>query len=649
MMLTVPQSPPAPASAKWYGPVAVTIDTDFGGNPYDPDQNDVRVRFRSADGKTEERLAFANGNGGWTAYFATKVPGNYRAEFWRNGAVVPMSASDVVVEADMGRGFLRRNGRFFRWDNGAGYFPIGFNVGWQNPSVAPMPEQFEKMGKAGLNWARIWACAWDGKNPWISNVEDDKPEPGELWPPALKRWDDLLDAADKNDIGYQMVLFHHGLFSSRVNPNWPEHPWNAKNGGFLKDAADFFTDAEAKRRSKMWLRYAVARYGHRPNLIAWELFNEVEWVDARYADRWPDIEKWHAEMATYVRELDPYDRLVTTSSEMEREALWESMDFYQPHTYPQNLRAKIGGTVFTSGKPGFYGEFGPPDNAAPEAPRQIRDGIFAGVFAGHAGAGQYWFWDEVDKRNWYGFLGRAADFLAASKRLEHPDAVPMPVRASTVERGPYTLSPGGGWEKSKTSAITLPGGDTPTAIAGLSSYFQSRTGNNRAMHVPFKLTWRAPQSGKVRIEIAGVSKGGARLNVDLNGDGGITREFGPQETDRGAVEPIVMDFAAGYNELVIDNDGADWVNIRAIRIDGLAPVAYADGLADGTWGMLRVVSDRPVPVDLVGVLLQDGTYAVECFNLEAPGRTTLELTVRNGAIAKWTAPYPETGAIFRRK
>ena len=636
-------------TAEWFGPGTVTLDSDFAGNPYDPEQNDVRVRFRGTDGNTEERLAFYNGDGGWTAHLVTQKPGNYRAEFFRNGQAVPMSVSTVDASSKLERGFLRTSGRFFKWDSGEPYFPIGFNMGWQSNGVATMPEQFEKMGKAGLNWARIWACSWDGKNPWISNDEDNKPEAGELWQPALRKWDEVLNAADKSDVGYQMVLFHHGLFSSRVNPNWPEHPWNAKNGGFLKDAADFFTDEEAKRRSKMWLRYAVARYGHRSDLIAWELFNEVEWVDARYADRWPDIEKWHAEMAAYLRELDPYKRLITTSSEMERPALWESMDYFQPHTYPQNVRAKVGGTVFAGGKPGFYGEFGPPSNSAPEAPRQIRDGIFAGVFAGHAGAGQYWFWDEVDKRDWYGFFGRASAFIAAAKRHEHVDAVPMPLRANTVERGAFVLSPGAGWEKSKTTSITLPGGDTPTALAGLSSYFQSRVGGNKAMHVPFKLIFRTTQAGKIRVEIAGVSKAGASLHTDLNGDGGLSRMFGPQAEDRGAVDPIVMDFDAGYNEFSMDNDGPDWVNIKSIRIDGLAPVAYADGIADGAWGMLRVVSDRPVPVDLVGLMLQDGSYEADCFNLETNGRTTVSLTVKNGSIVKWTPPYPETGAILRRK
>ena len=42
--------------------------------------------------------------------------------------------------------------------------------------------------------------------------------------------------------------------------------------------AAFFTDPEAKALFKQRLRYLVARYGAYRNLLAWELFNEVQFV-----------------------------------------------------------------------------------------------------------------------------------------------------------------------------------------------------------------------------------------------------------------------------------------------------------------------------------------------------------------------------------
>ena len=122
------------------------------------------------------------------------------------------------------------------------------------------------MGRNGVNWSRIWACNWDGKNPWWPT--DDTPPSDQMWSKAFERWDQIVSAAEDAGISFQFVLFHHGAFSTRVNPNFPDHPWNKAKGGFLEKAADFFTDPEAKRRSKMWLRYAVARWGHSTSVMS---------------------------------------------------------------------------------------------------------------------------------------------------------------------------------------------------------------------------------------------------------------------------------------------------------------------------------------------------------------------------------------------
>ena len=39
------------ASQTWYGPVTVSFKVQFAGNPYDPEVNDVRVRFQAGKEK----------------------------------------------------------------------------------------------------------------------------------------------------------------------------------------------------------------------------------------------------------------------------------------------------------------------------------------------------------------------------------------------------------------------------------------------------------------------------------------------------------------------------------------------------------------------------------------------------------------------
>jgi len=54
----------------------------------------------------------------------------------------------------------------------------------------------------------------------------------------------------ESGVRFQLVLFHHGPWSSRVNSNWGENPWNVKNGGFLAKPDDFFTNQRPSRSAK---------------------------------------------------------------------------------------------------------------------------------------------------------------------------------------------------------------------------------------------------------------------------------------------------------------------------------------------------------------------------------------------------------------
>lgn len=429
----------APPPKTWFGPATATFRVEFAGNPYDPAENDVRVRFTGPTGDPIERIAFYDeGESAWKAVLVTPASGRYQARLIRNGAekLEPAEEGLLEVTEPLKSGFLRRDPERtnrFRWDDGTPYVPLGFNLGWQNGDLPPMTEQIAKAAKSGVNWTRIWANAWDRKNPWWP--QDDPQAPlTELWPGALAKWETLTEACDKNGVAFQMVLFHHGAFSSKVNPNWPDHPWNAAKGGFLKDAADFFTDAEAKRRAKMWLRYAVARWGHSPSVMAWELFNEVEWTDARYAERWTDIESWHGEMADYLRSLDPYEHLVTTSSAMDRKGLWTKMDFLQPHLYSPTVFATVSGAERSTEKPLFYGEVGADDMAKADPRTVLRDGILGGLFGNQAGPGQFWYWDVVEKSNLYSEFEVAAKVMATSEWVKHPTARAITLRSEGSTR-----------------------------------------------------------------------------------------------------------------------------------------------------------------------------------------------------------------------
>lgn len=657
MLLALASIALAQAPVKWYGPETVTFNVQFSGNPYDPDQNNLIVRFVPDKGPAEERIAWVDVDGSVRATLVSTNQARYRAILLRNGKqmVIEPEGGFISLKKPLPRGYIRRDAQFtnrFRWDNGEPYYPVGFNLGWQSGDILKMSDQISKMTANGVNWTRIWASNWDNKNPWWP--QGDMPAiKGELWPKALVTWDELVQTCDQFDLRFQMVLFNHGSFSSTVNPNWPDHPWNKKKDGFLENAADFFTDKEAKRRTTMWLRYAVARYGHSPSLMAWELFNEVEWVDARYQNRWADIEAWHKEMAEYVRSIDPYHHLVTTSSAMDRPALWTSMDYNQPHTYPSNVTAAVAGFAMPKDKPGFFGEFGPPDQSEGALAKGVRDGIYAGMLANHAGAAQYWSWDVVEKRDLYPIFKTAALVLAESELAKHPAAKSYDLLVTTPGSATLSFGPGRGWEKADKTSFDLPAEANAKELAKLPAFLQSLTSTNKALF-PEALTFRftAARPGTFKMRVQQISKGGALVKVFVNDKEAASKAWPAAEKETNVRDVLEAAFSTGQNVIRIENTGTDWINVQGFEFGGMAPQAAAMTLAESDWAMIRLVRAPGVegePLITLGALpLLNGAYSLTEIDLLSGQSRKGARTIDGASIKDFKPLSADTMLILKR-
>ena len=65
--------------------------------------------------------------------------------------------------------------------------------------------------------------------------------------------------------------------------NWPA--WSSyatASGGFLDTASEFWGNEMASLRFESRLKYLQARFSGHPSLFAWELFNEVEYMNNVY-------------------------------------------------------------------------------------------------------------------------------------------------------------------------------------------------------------------------------------------------------------------------------------------------------------------------------------------------------------------------------
>lgn len=653
------------AALTWFGPVQASFDADISGNPFDFRANDMRVSFVAPDGFREERLAYFD-HGQWKAWLVSMHPGSYEATLTHNGRPAGAPPVNVLVRDDppIPGGFVHAKGRHFMDDDGRPYFPLGHNLGWQDPAVRPLVEQLRGMGAAGMNWTRVWACAWDGKNPFVSRGQPPPP-PGALSLPVMRTWDDVITTAEASGVRLQMVLFHHGLFSTEVNSNWKEHPWNQANaGGFLARPQDFFTDPTARDYTQRWLRYAVARWGHSPAILAWELFNEVEWVDTVRKDHdWATIAAWHTDMAAFIRSIDPYHHMITTSSALEFPGLYAAMDYYQPHVYTRSLTIAIAGASLLPDKPWFFGEFGGNATGPASLDERLlaRDGVWASILAGHGGAAGYWYWERVEQQHFANEFTHAARALAWSRLPERADAKPMAVTLTGAKPAPLVVAAGRGWTQTTQYGFDLPDHATPSHLAGLSSYLRPTDPKKPGDTVPpvvFRFT--APADGQATLSLTGTGARGSHLVVKLDGHEVAAPSWPPlpprdvaggPRRPHADLEPITINYPPGSHVLTLDCAGPDWVQFRQITFSDLGRTSQAMAIGAADFALARVTSTEngvPAQLDLHFEGLADGAYTLDELNLDTGAETKRDITIASGTLRGWEATVRDVVLVISR-
>ena len=171
---------------------------------------------------------------------------------------------------------------------------MGHNVAFQqgepvnNDGEHYVEPLFASMEAAGQNWTRIWmtdfnrnALEWSSGHwaGWYSGV-------GHYAGQSAFRIERQLEVAEEHGLQVQLVINDHGQGAAGPTAGGTENPYNAANGGPV--AADhpeaFFTDPTASQLFKQRLRYLVARYGAYRNVLAWELFNEAQFVGSATAN-----------------------------------------------------------------------------------------------------------------------------------------------------------------------------------------------------------------------------------------------------------------------------------------------------------------------------------------------------------------------------
>jgi len=611
-------TPAVPRYAKFEASWTLPVQS---GNPFDPADNDVQVTFAGPGDAPVSVPAFWDGDR-WRVRFAPTRPGLYALSVRRNGqdvAAVGLSPARFRCVPSASFGFVRRDPKVvqrFVFDNGRTFYPLGMDAAWTNQQMPGYAPAFAKMRTAGMNWARVWMTYWDGKNlEWTSDKAQNPPI-GRYDMAAARRWDTIMDAADKNGVFIQMTLQHHGPYTEKTDPNWRDNPFNKANGGFLARPDDFFIDSRARLLTRNKYRYIVARWGYSTHLMGWELFNEVQNItEAR--SHFEDVVNWHKEMALAVRAEDINHHLVTTSNSPADDPLAHiGLDYDQVHTYPSDIvsffAAQRGADV-----PLFTAEWGPGNARRDMTESFLHDGLWSSLMAPTAGAGQFWYWDQVIPHAWWPQYASASGFLRLFSVGHYPGLAALSPRVRTTGTlGDLSLTPPGGFEKATRETVTLsPDGRTPD-LSGVPSFFQGK--NHRDMMPrPIVFVLDCPAPNQFRLDIGNVAKAGAHPVLTVDGKMGAEADFPAANADHDAAQTLSVDLPAGPHRVTVFNTGADWFVVHRLAVTHYAPpvAALAKGDAHHAifWAYAR---DRSAATPAKATLVLTGL---------APGRYTVRL------------------------
>jgi hypothetical protein len=416
--------------------------------------------------------------------------------------------------------------------DGTPYVPFGFNLAWSTePAAAEQYRRwFRAMREHELNWTRIWMCHWAGQNlDWLPAERGESPPPGYLDLRVAALWDEIVAAAEENGVYVQLVLQHHGQYSQKVNPNWDINPWNAaRAGGFLREPAEFFTSPIARDLTRLKYRYIVARWGYSPAILAWELFNEVHWVDPIHvAKDERAVAVWHDEMAAFLRANDPDRRLVTTSHDELDSGVYRAMDFLQPHLYAANLPAVV--RELPPGVRGerrvvFYGEIGFDRERVPAA--DVAAGVlhippvWPSLFSAADAPAQPWLGDQIIAAGRAAELGAVARFAHASGLLaEWARTQPFAPAVESAARVPMVVPGAQAWQRWGNAALELrPDGAHPDTFGRAPRFLASpQAGDAHPFADRSVLRVDFPREQPAELVIESVATEGAAVEVRIDG------------------------------------------------------------------------------------------------------------------------------------
>ena len=644
----------------------------FWDIPYERGPADAKGRI--------QMVAVPGAVAGWRLRVAFPAAGAWRVAVHardRSGASAGDANADVtVLPAPAGGaanpGFVRRavaNSRYFAFDSGASYFPVGENVCWASGQrgLADFDDWFGALGKAGGNWARVWLA----NQP----IESKATGLGRYDARNAAYYDEVLRDADRSGIHCLLSLGTYGELTTGGNFHegiWPASPYNAANGGPAATPEAFFTDPRAIALYQQRLRYLIARYAAFTDVAFWEFWNEQAGPAS-----------WFKTMAVYLKANDPYQHLVTNSYSTTGTAdVWEipQIDMTQTHRYGDAGSMPDIAPVIAAdarahdhfAKPHMIGEFGISWRGGDETfdPKGIgtnlHNGLWSAMLSGDAGGAMIWWWDSyVAPKNLYRAFTAPSRF-ARSVDWAHRDFQPLALESPLAGGSqPPTLrdlllQPQTAWGE-KPGAPVVVGRDGRTTGGPVVGFLYGPS--KRELSAPFTLAVDLPAPSSLVLHVLTVSQE-SDLHVVIDGGTGTdfrllaapghgqdyesTKQFPEYDNIYQALfnRDRTVSLPAGKHTIVLTNTAGDWLSLGAItlknalssRYSTLTPLALQDRVTGETLVYLQDPQSNWTTID------RDGK-APPAY---AAGQVRLRLPLpRSGRyVAEWW--NTQTGEIIAR-
>ncbi len=631
----------------------------------------------------------------WQVRLAFTEPGTHVVRVSardRTGRVVSEPLRFEVQPADV-PGMVRRHPkdpRYFATDRGETFFPLGANVCWAGPrGTFDYDDWLSRYARSGCNLIRVWL------SPFWTTFAMNTPESGfdaidlgNAW-----RLDHVVQMAEKLGIRIMPCIDSFNILRSteRAHGNYEDAPYARTRGGPLRRPLDYFTHPRSLRAYRNRLRYLVARYGYSTSIFAWELWNEVNIIDDYDSEV---VARWHATMARYLRQTDPWHHMVTTSFAGAKGdpavfALPE-LDFTQTHTYNNpDLAKTLAEQLRANGlpladKPHLYGEFGiagSGDDTAAKDPTGIHlhNALYASVGLPLAGAPMTWWWDSyVHAKDLYGIFAAFSRWVAGfdfAAEKAHPARLEI-VRSDFELAEPATLKlVKGTWSPApfnRPLRVAVDRNGFMKCEVPLSDVLHG-VGFHKKLHNPVTFVLDAPRPTTFGVQVKGVSGyGSANLRISLDGKLVLERRFDVPKGNKAPVltrynGPYRIKLPRGKHTVVVENTGKDWLSVDTYEIPWLKkvrvvqqPLRALGVVGEGralvwvqnrlyTWTTAASNKPPPVPDATLNVLdLAPGTWVVEQWDTRQ-GKVLSRTTATVGPDGKLsiTLPAIEWDIAFR--